>query len=715
MPTINMYGPMGPTGIVPRGGPAGDVWMRAREAGQAHSGVFTGYIGRAILYINQAVINVQRGNINLGGMGGFGGGGGGSGGGSGGIGGLALGGLAGGGFLNGITRLGMAGFSVGILTRLGFSIAKDIIGTPFIMGRLWSGVMQAAGPYFRLQAGAYAIGRAGAGSGQALLRSIFPGGGLPGPAWMRAFGGTPESVLQGIQGLSVLPRNKREFTAAGQATTMSPFLPGFAGISPGMINRIQNQGLTNGFTNLQNLRAYSLSFAEALDPLFPKGIDRSEVLGHIADSIDQIAKSGAPLINRQALMQGVAQSTGYGTAAARTGQAGMDIATSFAEAMQNPWGNVFRGMVVGRWANIHHGFRSRRDITQALGLSDNPTNAELSRMGISRGTFEQKVTDILQASSGPHANAFVANTLMANLAAGSQTAEREMANLAGPLSGLPLAGAQTMGIANLLGQSYATADVARAQASGNIPPMNFGGGPSASAGNVMKWMTGESAVPPSAMHFQSGVDYASIIRARYAKYHVPEATISTIIATARRHNLNPLILASIAAKESSFYQFARGPYTRYGEALGLMGIMTGYTGKTGVSGVTGRNVFNLATNVDAGATLLEEKLRMTHGDLGSALALYNGHGPAAREYALGRLKDIGQATLQLPDYLKYQYQQGMQQTTQAAYAATYLVPVVSAAQDAFNDLIQSINKVIGAIGAFARGPASAPASMPPSQ
>ena len=87
-----------------------------------------------------------------------------------------------------------------------------------------------------------------------------------------------------------------------------------------------------------------------------------------------------------------------------------------------------------------------------------------------------------------------------------------------------------------------------------------------------------------------------------------------ILLVARRHDVDPLLVAAIVQNESSFDTLAVSPQG----ALGLMQMMPETAEQLGL-----RNVYDPGQNLDAGVSYLEYLLRRFDGDLVLALAAYN--------------------------------------------------------------------------------------------
>ena len=87
-----------------------------------------------------------------------------------------------------------------------------------------------------------------------------------------------------------------------------------------------------------------------------------------------------------------------------------------------------------------------------------------------------------------------------------------------------------------------------------------------------------------------------------------------ILLVAKRHEVDPLLVAAVVQTESSFNIHAVSPRG----ALGLMQMMPETAEQLGL-----RNVYDPGQNLDAGASYLKYLLRRFDGDLVLALAAYN--------------------------------------------------------------------------------------------
>ena len=95
-----------------------------------------------------------------------------------------------------------------------------------------------------------------------------------------------------------------------------------------------------------------------------------------------------------------------------------------------------------------------------------------------------------------------------------------------------------------------------------------------------------------------------------------------IVTVAKRHEIDPLLVAAVAQTESAFDTLAVSPKG----ALGLMQMMPATAEQYGVA-----NVYDPSENLDAGASYLASLLRRFDGDLVLALAAYNaGPGKVSR-------------------------------------------------------------------------------------
>jgi soluble lytic murein transglycosylase-like protein len=98
---------------------------------------------------------------------------------------------------------------------------------------------------------------------------------------------------------------------------------------------------------------------------------------------------------------------------------------------------------------------------------------------------------------------------------------------------------------------------------------------------------------------------------------IPEVPYGTVLyAAARRHGLNPALLAAVVRAESAFEAGA----VSYKGACGLMQLMPA-TGKR--FGLARQDLFDVEKNVDAGARYLAFLVQRFGQDLPTVLAAYN--------------------------------------------------------------------------------------------
>ncbi|MGE0456139.1 MAG: lytic transglycosylase domain-containing protein [Vicinamibacteria bacterium] len=104
-----------------------------------------------------------------------------------------------------------------------------------------------------------------------------------------------------------------------------------------------------------------------------------------------------------------------------------------------------------------------------------------------------------------------------------------------------------------------------------------------------------------------------------------------IVDTARRHGLDPELVAAVVAVESGYRSDAVSPKG----AQGLMQLMPGTAGELGVA-----DAFDAAQNLDGGARHLKALLARSGGNLRQALAAYNaGEAAVARHGGIPPYKE----------------------------------------------------------------------------
>lgn len=119
--------------------------------------------------------------------------------------------------------------------------------------------------------------------------------------------------------------------------------------------------------------------------------------------------------------------------------------------------------------------------------------------------------------------------------------------------------------------------------------------------------------------------YAPVIERIVEKYKTsPAATTAIVRAShleAKKHNLDPLLVLSVIATESSFNPKARNP----SGALGLMQAIPKWHGdKISSLGISSSQLLNIRENVALGTLILKDYLNLSRGNTQNALQRYNG-------------------------------------------------------------------------------------------
>ena len=143
-------------------------------------------------------------------------------------------------------------------------------------------------------------------------------------------------------------------------------------------------------------------------------------------------------------------------------------------------------------------------------------------------------------------------------------------------------------------------------------------------GRIVNWQELSEWEPSVAIEAGASIDAEAEVEAPSAWRAAAGPYAELIGRTARRHELDPALLAAIAEIESAFDPQAVSP----AGACGLLQLMPDTAARFGVS-----DVFDVAQNVEGGARYLSWLLQRFGGRTELALAGYNAGEGAVERYA----------------------------------------------------------------------------------
>lgn len=184
------------------------------------------------------------------------------------------------------------------------------------------------------------------------------------------------------------------------------------------------------------------------------------------------------------------------------------------------------------------------------------------------------------------------------------------------------------------------------------------------------------------------------------KMGVPDNLARAFVDVGMKRGDNPILLATIAAKESgggrysAITQNPKGQATRRNTNGTLdYGAMQINSGNAGMWAYAHQGTYQ---NIDAGAIILNRKLRGAHGDLNSALSAYGG----GRASYASDITGILQGGLGLPSRAMSAIAVAAQDDlSESAAAFATLVPIAKAVDETFVEIVNAGKSLINLIDA----------------
>lgn len=522
-----------------------------------------------------------------------------------------LGGIAGG--LGGAAGGAIGGMLAG---ELGAVVGAEIGKMARFLVNPVGAIASSAAPAIDMQRSTYALARANGGfTGSSLYNSFSPSNRVA-SAWMNALGTTPQDAAGSLSAFGGVPGG---FNPMGLARSLSTFgaSPAFAAMAPGTVEATARQGVGIGATASSNagVDSYLMKFAPLLEMAMAKGMDQSKLMESVQGSMDTLARAGSVGgIDTSALLDLTARLAQTGTPGGRTGSTAANVAAGVAGITGDVTKSPFVFSMLMSQLPKFGGLKTQAGVEKFVGHGNlDPTAVK-------------RITDAANAG-----NPVVALQMATALTQGST---KRLGQLLSPVAGLAT-GNQSYLTPSFLQATTGTSlsDAMALDSANQQAGLGSGSRTSSFVGGMSK--IGQAASMPMS-------DKAKLL----AKGVSPELA-DHFIREGNKNGVDPLILATLATMETSGGDFSKiNPnqgkhFNKNGTVdYGMMGINS-----NSVSYMDSiRAQSDLDSNIDLGATIFKQKMKLSGGDVGKAFSLYNGRGGAADKYGARAMQLYGSAS-----------------------------------------------------------------------
>lgn len=432
---------------------------------------------------------------------------------------------------------GGAGFEIGAIAgEIIGKVGEAIAALPLAPGNLWNKFTSVTAPYLDQERSASDLGAAGGYRATDLMDRMQARGSYQARDWQRYTGMTSADAYAAINATGIAPQGADAALAMAQDIGTFGKTTGYRGLPRGAIEGVLGQGLNQGNTNPATQREYLGQIGTTLSKALPMDIDRSKLLGRMADAIETLSKGGSAGVSAGSvseLFQRFMMAGGPG----RGGENAMAAIAGTNAVLDNPSANPATMYGYQQIAQRFGGLKTDDQIKAALGdkawtaLQSNP----------SKDLYLKNIRD-----AGAAGNYFAQSQYMGQLFKGDTGRYNDLINDAFP--NLP---------------SYLKPIVAgNVGGDGPIPDMlqqnqrgKTGGGGGAKGGptGFADW---DAETQNARVRMQAGIatdaDKAKVLGA----FGVPSGQIDPMIKAAGKAGIDPLLLATQVQHESNYNPFA---------------------------------------------------------------------------------------------------------------------------------------------------------------
>ena len=484
--------------------------------------------------------------------------------------------------------------AIGTAVRRTLAVGIASLDLPFLPGQIMRGALATAQPAIDLTKGSYALGRAGGFSGRGLYNTLYPGTGTTqGVEWMNNLMLTAPKVLESMGAYGIAPGSAGQVKDLATTFARSNLSGGFSGLEGGTAERLSRQAVGYGAApnSAAGLAGYLAPIETTMADAVAKGMDRTKVLANIQDSIDLMAKTGGGIgVSSSSAIELISKLMQTGTAGGRTGQTAFELQSGMSGFVNNP-----SSAPVGQLM-VYSQLPKFGMLKDAKGLEAFYGPKIMEQMNKSPEVKARLFSNVIETAKSGNTSLAMQ---MAIQGAGADSGMRmlEIGRQAVQQSGTPR-GMQDIQLANTFNLPYA--DVVQK--------------------NVADGMPQRAAQSGIEVGFKkSAEEYRAILKAS----GVSDSMANVLIQAGQDHGLSPVLLASMAKKESGFQQFGKNGRSLYNTsgsgAVGLMQIMPNANGSYPVGVERG-----VLPNAEEGARRLQGFLEKSGGNVDKALASYGG-------------------------------------------------------------------------------------------